>query len=121
VTRVVRDVDLPVVHVGDIATRRSMRGKNLLIARYEVKAGNHFENHVHPEEQMGYVISGRVEFRIGPQLRPVIFEAGTFFHFSPNERHDSLVLADAVVIDVFSPPRAELAKEALDAEGAEVP
>ena len=115
-TKVVRDSELPVIKVGDIATRRSMRGTNLLIARYEVKAGNHFENHVHPEEQMGYVIAGRIEFRIGPKLKPVIFEPGTFFHFSPNERHDSLVLEDAVVIDVFSPPRPELAKEALAAE-----
>ncbi|MDE2999286.1 MAG: cupin domain-containing protein [Gemmatimonadota bacterium] len=83
-----------------------------MITRYEVKAGAEFPGHRHPEEQMGYVIRGRIEFFVGEPERRYLFEAGTFFHFAPDEPHRSRVLEDSLVIDVFSPPRPEYVPEA---------
>ena len=102
--------------LSDIAQRRTVAGKNLMITRYQAKAGAEFEAHSHPEEQMGYVIKGRVEFFIGEQEERVLFEAGTFFRFAPNERHRSRVLEDIMVIDVFSPPRPEYLAEGLTSQ-----
>ena len=100
----------------DLAQRRTVVGNNLMITRYEVKAGAVFEAHSHPEEQMGYVIRGVVEFFVGEPEKRVLMEAGTFFRFAPNERHRSRVLEDAMVIDVFSPPRPEYVAEAAPAQ-----
>jgi len=110
---VIRSNEVPPKVLSALAQRRTVRGENLMITRYEVKAGAEFEAHSHPEEQMGYVIQGRVEFFVGENEERHVFEAGTFFHFAPNERHRSRVLEDAMVIDVFSPPRPEYVPEAL--------
>ncbi len=86
-----------------------------MLNRYEVMAGAEFGAHRHPEEQMGYVIRGRIEFFVGEQETRYVFEAGTFFHFAPNEPHRSRVLEDSLVIDVFSPPRSEYVPDATQA------
>lgn len=103
---------IPPKVLSDLARRRTITGDRLMLTRYEAKAGAEFEAHSHPEEQMGYVIKGRIEFFIGQPEKRFVFEEGTFFHFAANERHRSRVLEDAIVIDVFSPPRPEYVAEA---------
>jgi quercetin dioxygenase-like cupin family protein len=109
--QVIKASDVPPTVLGALARRRVVTGKDLMIVRYEAGAGAEFAAHSHPEEQMGYVIQGKIEFFLGwPEVRHV-FEAGTFFHFAPNERHRSRALEESVVIDVFSPPRPEYVGE----------
>ncbi len=117
--RVMHSSEVPAQVLSDLARRRTVTGKNLMVTRYEAEAGAEFEAHSHPEEQMGYVIRGRIEFFIGAAEDRTVFEEGTFFHFPSNERHRSRVLEDAMVIDVFSPPRPEYVAEAIDAAGGE--
>ena len=105
---------IPPKVLSDLAQRRTITGQRLMLTRYEAKAGAEFEAHSHPEEQMGYVIKGRIEFFVGQPEKRYVFEEGTFFHFAPNERHRSRVLEDAMVIDVFSPPRLEYVPEAVN-------
>lgn len=112
---VVKDKDLSAKSLSDLAVRRTISGENLMLTRYEVMAGAEFGVHRHPEEQMGYVIRGRIEFFVGEPETRYVFEAGTFFHFAPNEPHRSRVLEDSLVIDVFSPPRPEYVPEATQA------
>jgi quercetin dioxygenase-like cupin family protein len=110
---VIKSSDIPPKVLSEVAQRRTVAGKGLMITRYEVKAGAQFEAHSHPEEQMGYVIKGRIEFFVGESEERFVFEEDTFFHFAPNERHRSRVLEDSLVIDVFSPPRPEYVAEAI--------
>ncbi len=112
---VVKDSEIPLNSLSDLAVRRTVSGENLMVTRYEVKAGAEFGAHRHPEEQMGYVIRGRIEFFVGERERRYLFEAGTFFRFAPEERHRSRVLEDSLVIDVFAPPRPESLSEARNA------
>ena len=114
---VIKAADVAPKAVSDIAQRRTVSGQNLMVTRYEAKAGAEFEAHSHPEEQMGYVIKGRIEFFIGEEEERVVFEAGTFFRFAPNERHRSRALEDIMVIDVFSPPRPEYVAESVQSDG----
>jgi len=112
---VMKSSEVPPRVLSEVARRRTVTGENLMITRYEVKAGAEFEAHSHAEEQMGYVIQGRIEFFVGEAEERFVFEAGTFFRFAPHERHRSRVLEDSLVIDVFSPPRPEYVAEAVDA------
>lgn len=112
---VVKDKDLSAKSLSDLAVRRTISGENLMLTRYEVMAGAEFGVHRHPEEQMGYVIRGRIEFFVGEPERRYVFESGTFFHFGSNEPHRSRVLENSLVIDVFSPPRPEYVPEATQA------
>jgi quercetin dioxygenase-like cupin family protein len=116
--QVLKSTEVPPTVLSALARRRVVTGTDLMLVRYEAKAGAEFAAHNHPEEQMGYVIQGKIEFFLGePEVRHV-FEAGTFFHFAPHERHRSRVLEDCLVIDVFSPPRPEYAAEGVRPAGA---
>ena len=110
--RVLRSDEIEAKVLSDLAKRRTLTGENLMITRYEVKVGASFETHSHPEEQMGYVIKGKIEFFVGDPEQLYVFEGGTFFHFESNEPHRSHVMEDSMVIDVFSPPRPEYVPEA---------
>ena len=104
--------EIPETVVSGLAIRRTITGENLMLTRYEAKAGATFEGHSHPEEQVGYVIKGRVEFFIGePEVR-YEFTAVPFFRFEPKERHRSRALEDIMVVDIFSLPRPEYVAEA---------
>ena len=110
---VIRSADLPPTILSELALRRTVAGQNLMITCYEAKAGTEFEAHSHPEEQMGYVARGRIEFFVGEPEERIVMEAGTFFRFAPNERHRSRVLEDIINIDVFAPPRPDYLGEAV--------
>ena len=49
---VIKAADVAPKAVSDIAQRRTVSGQNLMVTRYEAKAGAEFEAHSHPEEQM---------------------------------------------------------------------
>jgi quercetin dioxygenase-like cupin family protein len=79
--------------------------KELTIVYVKIPAGTEFPVHSHPEEQIGFQVSGQTEFttdggtlEVGP---------GTAYHFLPGEPHGSRVLGDepVVQIDVFRPAR----------------
>jgi quercetin dioxygenase-like cupin family protein len=111
--RVLSLTELRPKRLSDVANRYTVQGEGLMICRYEVKKGCRFAPHAHPEEQMGFVIEGRIEFYVGDDEKPLLFEAGSFFRFAPNESHGSRVLEDATVLDVFTPVRPEYREEAV--------
>ena len=84
--------------------RKVLTGKNLTICMYQLKAGLIFPPHQHPQEQMAYIIKGKVEFSMGEEGEKHIFEEGMFFSFAPNMKHGARFLEDSIVIDVFSSP-----------------
>lgn len=111
--RVLNISQMQPVTISEVARRYTVAGRKIMMCRYEVKKGCAFEPHSHPEEQMGFVIKGRIEFYVGETKKPFLFEAGSFFRFEPNESHGSRVLEDAVVIDVFTPGRPGYLDEAV--------
>lgn len=66
--------------------------------------------HSHKNDQVGYVISGRVEMTIGGQVR--IIEPGDSYAIPGGIVHSARALVDSVVIDSFSPPRDDYRTEA---------
>ena len=75
---VVKDSEIPLNSLSDLAVRRTVSGENLMVTRYEVKAGAEFGAHRHPEEQMGYVIRGRIEFFVGNRKGVLCSRPGRF-------------------------------------------
>jgi quercetin dioxygenase-like cupin family protein len=62
------------------------------------------ENHSHPHEQMGIILSGRVRFTIGGQTREL--GAGEMYRIPSNIVHRvEAIGGPAVAFDVFSPVR----------------
>ncbi len=61
--------------------------------------------HAHPHEQISYVISGQVAFRIGEQ--DITLTSGDSCLMPPDVPHSATCLQDALVLDVFTPIRED--------------
>ena len=79
-----------------------------LICEFLLKKGHLLPAHQHPYEQTGYLISGKLNFRIGKTWFPA--EPGDSWCVPENIEHEVEVLEDSVVIEVFTPVREEYLK-----------
>jgi len=80
-------------------------GERAMIAEFRARAGVNIPQHTHPHEQVGYVVSGRVELTIGGETaRCGPSDSYTIPGGVPHSAH---FLSECVVIDCFSPPRED--------------
>ncbi|MHA1644652.1 MAG: cupin domain-containing protein, partial [Candidatus Freyarchaeota archaeon] len=59
----------------------------------------------HPNEQVGYVVKGRLKLRIGEAEHDL--EAGDSYYIEPNVEHSATIIDESKIIDVFCPPRED--------------
>lgn len=61
--------------------------------------------HHHPNEQLGVVLQGEVEYTIGDETQ--VCRKGTVFLIPPNTPHSGVVVSKepAELLDIFAPPR----------------
>jgi quercetin dioxygenase-like cupin family protein len=64
--------------------------------------------HEHYHSQATYVASGKFELTIGDEKR--ILEAGDGYYVAPDELHGCVCLEAGILIDTFSPMRADFLK-----------
>ncbi|NOX86620.1 MAG: cupin domain-containing protein [Chlorobi bacterium] len=80
-------------------------GKKLMITRMNYKTGDKAPFHNHPNEQAGYVISGKIRIRFAGHDR--VLTAGDSYVIPGNTNHSIEVIEAGEVIDVFTPPRED--------------
>ena len=66
--------------------------------------------HSHMNDQVGYVIYGKVELKVGSEMR--VCQPGDSYAIPGGIAHSARALVDSLVIDVFSPPRNDYRTEA---------
>jgi quercetin dioxygenase-like cupin family protein len=94
------------IAIWDGVLARTVDGELCSIAVVELDSESVVAEHRHPNEQLGVVLRGSVSFRVGDEER-VLGPGGTW-RIPPDTPHEVHVGADgAVVLDVFSPPRAD--------------
>ena len=79
--------------------------KNML-CHFHLSKGAKLELHSHEAAQLGYVISGKVEF-FKEDGSSFIAEDGAAYHFPSWEKHGTIVHEDTDFIEYFSPSRPE--------------
>ena len=97
--------NLPEEKVTDKITRRVLTGDKQMIVWWSMKAGAHAAAHQHPHEQVFWMISGTMEFRLGRERRTC--RAGDLGVIPGGVEHEAWFVEDTDVIDVFSPPRED--------------
>ena len=97
--------DLPEEKIGDKISRRILVGEKEMIVFWKMKAGAHATRHQHPHEQVFWMISGTMEFRLGSERRTC--RAGDLGVIPGGVEHEAWFPEDTDVIDVFSPPRED--------------
>ena len=96
---------LPVEQVTEKISRRIASGDRGMIVWWNMKAGAHAAAHKHDNEQIAFMLKGKMEFRLGGERRTcgpgdmVVIPAGV--------EHEAFFPEDTEVIDVFAPPRAD--------------
>ena len=82
-----------------------VHGEKTHLCEFKLEKGSALPAHKHPHEQTGYLISGRLKFRIDGET----FNAtkGDSWNIPGDMEHAVEVLEDSVVVEVFSPLREE--------------
>ena len=79
--------------------------KQIMLTKMNYKIGNLVPNHSHPNEQCGYVISGK--YRLKFDIYDAFLETGDSYSIPKNVLHSIEVLEAGEVIDVFVPIRRD--------------
>jgi quercetin dioxygenase-like cupin family protein len=102
----VRALETPVFSPEPGLERRILAySASLMLVEHRMRSGWVGTRHAHPEDQMVYVIKGRIGFRCGEQ----VFEAsaGDSWVVKGGVEHSAWAPEEAVVLDVFTPYRAD--------------
>jgi quercetin dioxygenase-like cupin family protein len=100
--------DIPEEPMKGTITRRMISGEQAMIAQIVLKKGDTVPRHSHHNEQLTYVITGKLRLLLGEQgEREIVVVAGEVLVIPPNLPHSAEALEDTLDIDVFSPPRED--------------
>ena len=80
-------------------------GEKSMITKMNYKLGDKVPFHSHPNEQAGYIISGKIQLQFAKYNE--ILTTGDSYVIPENQAHSVKVIESGVVIDVFTPPREE--------------
>jgi quercetin dioxygenase-like cupin family protein len=97
--------DIPAEQINPSISRRFFTADGVTIARFELKRGGTVPRHAHPNEQVSFVMSGALVFRIGGRTTTV--SAGEVLQIPAGVPHEVEVADDAIVLDVFHPVRQD--------------
>ena len=86
-------------------SRRILSGGQGMIVWWSIGAGVHVEPHSHPNEQIVWMLKGKMEFRLGSEQR--VCSQGDVVVIPGGIEHEAWFREDTEVIDFFAPPRAE--------------
>lgn len=82
-----------------------VNGLNTSLHEFRLEKGSTIPMHSHPNEQTGYLVSGRMIFLLKNSTVPV--ESGDSWNIPGGEEHGVNVIEDCILIEVFSPVREE--------------
>lgn len=103
-----RWADIPEEPLKGTITRRVISGERMMIAQVFLKKGDDVPKHSHHNEQLTYVVTGRLRLLLGEHgEREVVVGAGEVLVIPPNLPHSALALEDTLDVDIFSPPRED--------------
>lgn len=103
-----RWTDLPEEALKGGITRRLIAAERMMIAQIFLKQGDDVPRHSHHNEQITYVLTGRLRILLGEHgEREVIVNAGEVLVIPPNLPHSAVALEDTLDVDAFSPPRED--------------
>ncbi|MBM2853941.1 MAG: Cupin 2 conserved barrel domain protein [Steroidobacteraceae bacterium] len=103
-----RWADIPEESLKGSITRRLIAAERMMIAQIFLMKGDDVPRHSHHNEQITYVLSGKLRMLLGEHgEREIIVAAGEVLVIPPNVPHAAVALEDTLDVDVFSPPRED--------------
>ena len=85
--------------------RQFVVGANVMLARVLLKRGAHVPLHSHHNEQISYILEGKLKFVM--EGKEIVVLAGEVLCIPPHVPHEAFALEDTVDLDIFNPPRQD--------------
>ncbi len=76
-----------------------------ILCEFKLEKGFKIPPHHHPYEQTGYLLSGKLNFRIDQTWH--IAKTGDSWSIPENVEHEVEILQDSIVLELFSPIRPD--------------
>jgi quercetin dioxygenase-like cupin family protein len=100
--------NIPLEQLNPDLGRKMITGRNVMLTQIFLKKGCIVPQHSHHNEQVTYVLEGRLRFLLGEgQDEEVIVSAGEVLVIPSNLPHSAEALEDTLDIDIFDPPRQD--------------
>lgn len=80
-------------------------GEKSMVTKMNYKQGDYAPAHSHPNEQSGYVISGKYNITIGDSEE--LITTGDSYVIPENVPHSVKVIEAGIIIDIFTPIRED--------------
>lgn len=75
------------------------------MSEFVLRKGCELPAHSHPQEQTGYLVSGKIRLHIGSASQEIM--SGDSWNIPATVTHRAEILEDSVAIEVFTPLREE--------------
>jgi len=106
-----KQAEVPLVKMFEGVHRRTLGTTDeAMLCEFELEQGATIPEHSHMNDQVGYVISGKLALTIGGETQHL--RAGDSYAIPGGILHSGVALEDTVIIDAFSPPRNDYRTEA---------
>ena len=103
-----RWADMAKEELSPLIQRRLVTGERLMLAHVYLAEGAIVPRHAHDNEQLTYILEGRLRFWLGEDEAEVVdVAAGEVLHIPSNVPHKAEALEDTLDVDVFAPPRQD--------------
>jgi quercetin dioxygenase-like cupin family protein len=100
--------DVPREELSPLIGRRLITGIGVMIAHVYLAKGAIVPKHSHSNEQVTYILEGRLRFTFGDDGDEVVeIGAGEVLTIPPHLPHMAEALEDTLDVDVFTPPRED--------------
>ena len=100
--------DLPKEPLKEDLSRRLISAERMMIAQVFLEQGCIVPQHSHENEQLTYILEGKLRFWIGEDDSEVVdVAAGEVLHIPSLLPHKAEALETTLDVDVFSPPRQD--------------
>jgi quercetin dioxygenase-like cupin family protein len=95
--------------VNDHISRKLVKKEHIMMVMYRLDPHQVWPLEIHEAEQGGYVFQGRIELNLPRTRQTLVLESGDGYLIESNLPHSWRTLEEeAVIMDIFSPPREEL-------------
>ena len=100
--------DMPKEKVTDLIDRRVITGDRMMLAHVYLAKGSIVPRHSHENEQLTYILEGKLRFWLGEDESEVVdVAAGEVLHLPSWLPHKAEALEDTLDVDIFCPPRQD--------------
>ncbi len=100
--------EMPRERVTNRIDRRIVCGDGMMVAHVYLEKGAVVSEHSHHNEQLTYVLKGKLRFWVGEDFSQVFdVGEGEILHLPSNVPHKAEALEETLDVDIFNPPRQD--------------